>query len=115
MMLVQSGPIDVWTAFPRMHDEEIVFYIADGSFWQVVQDLALASPPLLAVRAVTDNEPHRLPRGTIELTDTGRAVLAGEIDRVARCGLDRWLGGVHLQGTGPTWRWDNTERRTVWR
>ncbi|MGH9163055.1 MAG: RNA polymerase sigma factor [Vicinamibacteraceae bacterium] len=115
MTLAQSEPIDVWAAFPRMHEGETAFYIADGSFWQVVQDLTLASPPLVAVHGITDIEPHRLPRGTIELTDTGRAVLAGEIDRVARCGLDRWLGGVHLQGTGPTWRWDSAERHIVWR
>ncbi|MPY90871.1 MAG: hypothetical protein GEU99_23525 [Luteitalea sp.] len=60
------------------------------------------------------NERHRLPRGTITLTDTGRAVLACDVDRVARCGLDRWLGGVHLQGTGPTWRWDDAQGRPVY-
>jgi Domain of unknown function (DUF1835) len=32
----------------------------------------------------------------MEITDTGRRVLAGELDRVEVAGLDRWLGGTHL-------------------
>jgi hypothetical protein len=39
-------------------------------------------------------------------------VLANEADRVALCGIDRWLGGVHLTGHVPLWRWDGT-RQTV--
>ncbi len=40
------------------------------------------------------------------LADAGRDVLAGRVDRVALCGVDRWIGGVHLQGHGGVWRWD---------
>jgi hypothetical protein len=43
-------------------------------------------------------------------TDAGRAVLAGETDRVA-LGLDRWVGGTHLHAGAP-WRWDR-ERGSV--
>jgi hypothetical protein len=39
------------------------------------------------------------------LTDDGRRVLAGDADRVRLRGIDRWLGGVHLTGRGPVWRW----------
>ena len=46
-----------------------------------------------------------LPKGEFALTQAGRDVLAGAADRVALCGIDRWLGGVHLNGRGPTWRW----------
>ena len=56
-----------------------------------------------------------LPRGTIALTETGRALLDGAVDRVARCGIDRWLGGVHLEGHGPVWRYDAESRRVVHR
>ena len=42
----------------------------------------------------------------LQLTDAGRAVLAGEADHVAICGVDRWIGGVHLQGRDVPWRWD---------
>jgi plastocyanin len=28
------------------------------------------------------------------------------VHTIALCGIDRWLGGVHLEGSGPVWRWD---------
>jgi hypothetical protein len=33
-------------------------------------------------------------------------VLRGEADQVALNGIDRWVGGVHLQGPEARWRWD---------
>jgi hypothetical protein len=33
-------------------------------------------------------------------------VLAGEADHVRLNGIDRWLGGVHLEGDEAAWRWD---------
>ena len=54
-----------------------------------------------------------LPRGYLSLTETGRKVLAGELDRVAAIGIDRWLGGVHLAGRGPMWRFDDATGSVV--
>jgi hypothetical protein len=112
MTLAQQGPIDIWTAFPQMHDDETAFYIADQSFWQTITGLESATPPLVTV-TVTSDVPGRLPTGTIALTDTGRAVLGGRVDRVERCGIDRWLGGVHLTGADSIWRWDHAQQRIV--
>jgi Domain of unknown function (DUF1835) len=39
----------------------------------------------------------------VEITDLGRRVLAGELDRVEVAGLDRWLGGTHLTPSN-VWR-----------
>jgi hypothetical protein len=112
MELAVPGPIDLWAAFRRMHDLETAFYIADASFWGLVHALASSSPALVSVD-VTSRIRQPLPRGTISLTETGRAVLQGATDRVRRVGLDRWLGGVHLEGSEATWRWDAAERRIV--
>jgi hypothetical protein len=46
----------------------------------------------------------RLP---IQLTATGRAVLAGRADHITLNGIDRWIGGVHLKGNSVPWRWDS--------
>ena len=46
-----------------------------------------------------------LTEGSAELTDDGRRVLAGDLDRVELLGIDRWVGGTHLQ-PGAVWRWD---------
>jgi hypothetical protein len=101
MELAQAGPIAFAEAFPRVQEGETAFFIADLSLQNVIERLAAAAPPLIVSgRALT-------------LTDTGRAVLAGEIDRVTHCGIDRWLGGVHLEGRCPTWRWNPETQRIV--
>ena len=112
MSLAQSGPIDIWTAFPQMHDDETAFYIGDSSFWQVVKELESTTPALVSI-AELSTPPGRLPTGTIALTNTGRSVLGGHLDRVEQCGIDRWLGGVHLVGSHPIWRWDHAQQRIV--
>ena len=44
--------------------------------------------------------------GGLRLTAEGQAVLAGEADRVALVGFDRWLGGLHVTAHENLWRWD---------
>jgi len=43
----------------------------------------------------------------LRLTDSGDAVLRGELDAIRLNGIDRWIGGCHIsssEGTG--FRWD---------
>ena len=41
------------------------------------------------------------------LTEKGQNALGGQADWIKiNSGIDRWLGGVHLQGQEATWRWD---------
>ena len=101
-------PVDTCAAFERVSENEDAFYIGDASFWTLVQHLASAGLLALAVEPATG---PALPRGTYSLTDTGRAILDGQLDCVTHYGLDRWLGGVHLQGRGPTWRWNPATAR----
>ncbi|HXO27085.1 MAG TPA: hypothetical protein VOA80_07070, partial [Thermoanaerobaculia bacterium] len=43
----------------------------------------------------------------VAITAAGLGVLAGQEDWIAiRGGIDLWLGGVHLHGRQPAWRWD---------
>ena len=51
MALARSGPIDIWKTFPAMHEDETAFYIADSSFWTIVEGLQSAVPGLLTVDA----------------------------------------------------------------
>lgn len=98
--LASGDGIAVNAAFRQMHHGEQCYYITDQSAIDLAEELSLISPPLL----------ERV-YGTATLTDAGRAVLAGQLDRVTTCGIDRWLGGVHLQGTGTLWRWDAARQR----
>ncbi|MFN7924447.1 MAG: DUF1835 domain-containing protein [Bryobacteraceae bacterium] len=42
----------------------------------------------------------------VRLTDFGRRLLGCKVDYVAVNGVDRWIGGVHLQGRDVEWRYD---------
>jgi len=99
-----SGPGELFLALQRR--EERVF-MGDYSFWRILH--ALGSGPEPLVRLIPEPVPGQvLPRGGASITEAGRAVLAGRKDRVALLGIDRWLGGVHLQGTSVPWRWNRT-------
>ena len=112
LQLADGGGIALWNAFPRMSDGERVYYVTDDSLAETAERLSRASPPLLTLDASGTAAGHTL-RGTVRLTDTGRAVLTGRLDRVATCGIDRWLGGVHLQGRSALWRWNEETERVV--
>ncbi|MGC2696854.1 MAG: DUF1835 domain-containing protein [Candidatus Angelobacter sp.] len=48
------------------------------------------------------------------ITDHGRELLAGKADWIRlRGGIDTWLGGVHLEGEQPRWRWDKEKKTLV--
>lgn len=47
------------------------------------------------------------PKNEFTITDAGRQLLEGKADWIKlQGGVDRWLGGVHLTGDQPKWRWD---------
>lgn len=100
-----KGPADIRAVFPQMHHGETAYYIADSWFVDRARELSSASPALVDL-SITADKPGVMPAGTIALTHTGREVLGGTADRVGRCGIDRWLGGVHVHGHGPAWRWN---------
>lgn len=94
MAQASDAPVEPRRAWLRMSDGERAFYVTDTTFSDRVRDLSATSPALITVRD-----------DAYELTTTGRDVLSGAADRLRRCGIDRWLGGVHLYGRGPAWRW----------
>jgi hypothetical protein len=51
------------------------------------------------------------PKNEFSITDVGRQLLDGKADWIKlQGGVDRWLGGVHLTGDQPKWRWDNEKK-----
>ena len=101
-----DGPVDLQRALPRMHEHEDAFYVTDTSLSDLARSLAASSPALIELSLDPADE-RSLPKGTFALTAAGREILVGAADRVRRCGIDRWLGGVHLVGKGPMWRWSD--------
>ena len=109
--LARNG-IALWKAFPLMAEGEEVYYPADSSIAEIAEALSRTSPPLLTFDASESQEGSPL-RGAVALTDFGRSVLSGRADRISTCGIDRWLGGVHLHGRHGIWRWDDASQHVV--
>jgi len=110
--LADGSGISLMAAFRRMSEGEKVYYITDSSLAEMATHLSHTTPPLLTLDAASA-DPRDVLRGAIALTQAGRSVLTGQSDKVAVCGIDRWLGGVHLHGGEAMWRWDDASDRMV--
>jgi hypothetical protein len=106
LRLAEAGDVALSAVFPRMHDGEDAYYVSDLSLGALAESMSRLAPPLLE-RIPKVAPVDELRRTSVTITDAGRAVLRGEADRINLCGTDRWLGGVHLEGTASLWRWDD--------
>jgi hypothetical protein len=111
------SPHDVFLAAQRA--EEAAF-LGDTWMWERLHELGRGERRLVQTRAGEPlGPPPPLPGSDgftaqeLELTDDGRAVLAGEADRAALVPLDRWVGGIRLRGPEPAWRFDRARGRAV--
>jgi len=122
---VAGSPLTVRETFRAAnHAVEQAIFMGDAGWWSHIHRLVVAAHPLIRVAGERPSGWHdpdwwrdepSAPR--LELTESGRRVLAGELDHVALNGIDRWLGGVHLvappASTGakpdPIWRWNDRD------
>jgi hypothetical protein len=95
------------------HEREEAVFMGDLAFLFHIQGLLSAPRPLIRHVSAASEETHSKLRldDEVTLTDEGRQVLAGKVDRIALCGIDRWLGGVHLTGHHVPWRWNEQAQR----
>jgi hypothetical protein len=101
--------------FARVQEREAAPFMGDATLWRRLALLAHGPEPLLAGPEGAPPPPDEaaLSDTPLRLTSCGRQVLAGEADRVALAGVDRWIGGVHLEGPEARWRWDPAGARLV--
>ncbi len=99
------------------HAVEEAVFMGDWGWWSHIRPLAVARRPLIRIEGEVPAAWHHAdwwrddesaPR--VSLTGDGEQALGGTLDRVEVNGLDRWLGGVHLRGDGPMWRWDERSK-----
>lgn len=109
-----TRPLDLMAA---VHGTEDAYYLTDASLLMLVRGLAAEPSPLLnASELPGEHHDHRAVRrwlrgGALRVTTEGNDVLAGQLDRVRLRGLDRWHGGVHLQGAPAASRWDAERKK----
>ena len=91
-------------AFPASHHErEDAVYLGDTVFATYLERMSNVPVPLVtwddgsAILAPGPDLDRAWWARTLRLTDAGRSVLAGEVNAIALNGIDRWIGGVHLE------------------
>ncbi|HEX8904293.1 MAG TPA: hypothetical protein VF771_05585 [Longimicrobiaceae bacterium] len=112
---IAAGAATVRDAYFASHQQrEDPIWLGDSTFADYLDGLAAGETPLVTLEggAKPDGPETTLAR-RVALTDAGRAVLEGREDRVRLCGIDRWLGGVHLHGRETAWRWDTDAGQLV--
>ena len=87
------GPARKEELFKRAQAHEEAAFLGDSAFYAMLEDLR-QDPALI------EGED-----GVFAPTAFGRLVLAGDADTLDGAPLDRWIGGVHLQGRDVV-RWD---------
>jgi hypothetical protein len=110
-------PPEIFVATQRAEEAP---FLGDATMWARLSELGQGDGRLLqtdAGAALGPPPPRPGSAGFTEqrlaLSEAGHAVLSGEADRCALVPLDRWIGGIHLTGPEPAWRWDRATGRAV--
>ena len=98
--IVEGGVSNVGAIFRADQSREDRIFMGDLTFFSYVQGLVEISVPLLEI--IRDGNPFA--KTVLRITPRGRKVLHNEEDHIRLNGIDRWLGGVRMQGT-KAWRW----------
>ena len=106
--LIGQGFTRFFDLFPRFVAAEPAYGLGDSQLWNALQHLNRGPSPLLLVK-----DEEAMSESAFAITDAGRRVLSGALDHVTLNGIDEWLGGVHLQGHGNIWRWDERQGKLV--
>ncbi len=89
------------------HYEPLAF-MGDTYFWRLLEGLAQAEHPAI----VLDRQGETPDQWRVRLTDTGRLLLQDQEDWIALNGIDRWVGGIHLDSrSGRVWRAPSPAKR----
>ncbi|MCP3980939.1 MAG: DUF1835 domain-containing protein [bacterium] len=92
-------------AQPFVGDWTFADYVTTLTAGEPLLETLDGEPPFAATRETPDW------RRRVRVTDAGRKVLTGSIDRTRYQAIDRWVGGVHLEPGVAEWRWDPLTRK----
>jgi hypothetical protein len=98
---VDDGAATAGAVFAAVGAREARPFLGDSFCFRAVARLASAHVPLLSAGAQPIDGATE-----VRLTEAGRRVLDGADDHIRLNGVDRWIGGVHLEGADARWRWD---------
>jgi hypothetical protein len=113
--LVTEGYSKFRSLFPAFTRREGTYGFGDAQVYLAIESMMTAREPLLVQNNSKrwSKDSAQMLLASFELTDDGRAVLAGDEDFVTTNGIDTWLGGIHLQGNEADWRWDEDAKQLL--
>ena len=110
--VVASGMNKLGQIFSEVSQKEERPFFGDTILWECLDEMAGGNAPLLKIdgpgplKSPLWEPIQKIERWSVALTSTGQDVLSDNADFVKLNGIDRWLGGVHLQDLEARWRWD---------
>lgn len=117
---VAPGPVSFHEIFGRVSSREERVFCGDAVMALQIQRMSFTDTPLIAY---TTGDPVRAPRteedsrafrnAEMALTPSGREVLECARDWIVTGGSERWIGGLHIDGSQIQWRWDPDTRRVA--
>jgi hypothetical protein len=117
---VAKGSSTFSEVFRHASEQEERIYCGDSSAASYLERLSRGNEPLVVYPS---GEPVRAPESDsgmrtfldapLVLTEAGKDVLAGRRDWISMGGSDRWVGGVHLDGSNARWRFDAGRRKVI--
>lgn len=103
--------------FADYSEGEEAAFMADWSFWHVLDQLSGGHSPLVAGLYGVSFSPQMGQEAfeayvstELRVTNLGLNALNGKTDAAQHRRIDRWIGGVHLTNAN-LWRWDAGNRR----
>jgi hypothetical protein len=98
----RAGEMKLFPLFQAISKLNLNYGLGDLQYWSYLDRMRSGRSPLLRIEG-----PEKLPKfnsgevdweaWTVQLTAEGELVLRGQANAIALNGIDRWLGGVHLQ------------------
>jgi len=115
LMAAQEGDVTPSQVFGQCQAMEEARWCGDTMFWGWLRGLAEAPMPALVINGPDDWYQSRegIQAATVGLTRAGHALMRGIANWVRMGGVDRWMGGVRLEGREASWQWNGAKRRLV--
>jgi hypothetical protein len=117
---VSQGPRSFHEIFKLAAMREERIFCGDAIMALYIERMSLVDTPLISYTSGeridaprTEEDSRAFRNAEMALSAAGREVLRYDRDWIEMGGSDRWLGGVHLEGSRTQWRWDPDERHIV--
>jgi hypothetical protein len=107
-ILCEQGSVPGGRLFAAVQRLEEQIFMGNGSFYRIIADLSIGRNPL-----VQTSDTPQAGLGAVTITEAGRHVIDGRADHIELNGINRWLGGVHLNGNKSAWRWNRVSAHLV--